>query len=412
MKPGDKMKTAVISVGKEVLTGKTVNTNLTHIASRLNQIGIDVNRSFVIDDVSVEYIKLLDFCDEDLIIFTGGLGPTIDDITRETVIGYYGVPTYVNQDVLKKDRAYFERASMVMNDTNNKQALFPVDSLVLDNPIGTAPGVIFTVDKKTIVLLPGPPHELIPMFEQVIKHLETTLDTKLFSKGFKLVGIGESTMEENLQGFYGKHAAVNLAPYASVGEIKYVFTSEDEDALNGAMADFYQLYSEYIYGDLEDSLQGIVVEMLGQEKLILSTSESCTGGMLAAAITSVSGSSNVFKEGFITYSNDAKMKYLGVTNKTIEQFGAVSEECAKEMCQGLQRNTKSDIAIAITGIAGPSGGSLEKPVGLVHFGMVYKNRTILERKVFNGNRKMVRTRAMMFALNMIRKELVNAKNYY
>ncbi|MBU1019829.1 MAG: CinA family protein, partial [Firmicutes bacterium] len=303
------MKTTIISVGKEVLTGKTVNTNLTHIASRLSQIGIDVNRSFVIDDIASEYVKILDFCDEDLIIFTGGLGPTIDDITRETVIEYFGVPTYINQEVLEKNREYFERISVTMQDTNNKQALFPVDSVLLDNQLGTAPGVLFKVKNKTIVLLPGPPHEMMPMFEQVIEYLQKTLEIKLISRGFKLVGIGESTMEKNLQDFYKNHSMVNIAPYASVGEIKYVFTSEDEDCLDDAMIAFYNVYSEYIYGDLEDHLQSIVVEMLIQENMQIATCESCTGGMLASAITSVSGSSQIFKEGFVTYSNEAKIRY-------------------------------------------------------------------------------------------------------
>ncbi|MBN2604200.1 MAG: competence/damage-inducible protein A [Bacilli bacterium] len=406
------MKTTVITVGKEVLTGKTINTNLMHIASRLSQIGIDVNRSFVIDDITEEYNKILDYCDENLIIFTGGLGPTIDDITRETVLNYFKVPTYVNQDVLSKIKEYFDRTSVTMQDTNDKQALFPVNGVMLSNQLGTAPGVLFPVDDKIIVLLPGPPHELIPMFEQVIDYLQKTLDIRLFSRGFKLVGIGESTMEKNLKDFYIQHPSVNLAPYASIGEIKYVFTSDDEEKLDEAMIDFYQLFSEYIYGDLEDVLHGVVVEMLIQENLVISTAESCTGGMLASAITSISGSSAIFKEGFVTYSNEAKMKYLDVKKDTLDTFGAVSEECAIEMCTGLQENTQSDIAISITGIAGPTGGTTDKPIGLVHFGLMFKNKKIHERKVFNGNREMVRTRAVIFALNMIRKELVNAKNYY
>lgn len=407
---GVNMKTTVISVGKEILTGKTTNTNLTHIAYRLSQIGINVNRSFVIDDIADEYKKILDFCDEDLIIFTGGLGPTIDDLTRETVIEYFGVKTYINEEVLKTIELYFIRTNVVMQDTNNKQALFPIDSVILENPLGTAPGVLFEVENKVIVLLPGPPHELKPMFELVVDFLIKRFKISLYSKGYKLVGIGESTMEKRLQGFYGNHQRVSIAPYASLGEIKYVFTSNNESELDTAMNAFHIEFSEYIYGDLNQSLPEVVVNSLIQNKLVISSAESCTGGLFSASITSISGSSSIFKEGFITYSNEAKMKYLGVSKQTLEAFGAVSQECVLEMAKGLQQKTSSDISISISGIAGPTGDSSNKPIGLVHFGLLYKQKLITEEKVFNGNRDMVRTRAVIFALNMIRKELSNEQN--
>jgi len=211
------MKTAIITVGKEVLTGKTINTNLATISRKLNEIGIDVNRSIVIDDIKEEYYSILDFCDSDLIIFTGGLGPTIDDITRETVIDYFNVETYLDKNVLKDMEDYFNRIKMKMEDTNNKQAYFPKDSIILKNDLGTAPGVIFKAKTKTIVLFPGPPHEMIPMLEELIIYLKNELDIKLYSKGFRMVGIGESTMEKSLTGFYEKHPLVNVAPYAGIG---------------------------------------------------------------------------------------------------------------------------------------------------------------------------------------------------
>jgi nicotinamide-nucleotide amidase len=404
------MKTAVVTVGKEILTGRTVNTNLRTIALKLKSIGIDVNRSYVIDDLKKEFKQVLDFMDEDLIIFTGGLGPTVDDITRETVIGYYGVDTYMDQDVLDKIKYYFDRAEVEMKNSNNKQALRPIESVRLDNDLGTAPGVYFKVDDKRIILLPGPPHEMIPMLNTVIDIIKDELDINLISRGYKLVGTGESSMENNLIGFYGVHPKVNVAPYANVGEIKYIFTSSDTDALDRCMNDFYNKFKEFIYGDLEDTLEGVVIDLLHQQNKLISVAESCTGGLLASHLVNVPGSSQVFKEGLVVYSNEAKMKYLDVSEDTLKEKGAVSPECVKEMCENLQEHTNAEVTVSISGIAGPTGGTEEKPVGLVYFGIRHNNETKLYRKVFNGDRYMIRYRAVIFALNQVRMELMEDEN--
>jgi len=403
------MKTAIITVGKEVLTGKTINTNLSTISAKLNEIGIDVNRSFVIDDQKEEYIKILDFIDEDLIFFTGGLGPTIDDITRETVLEYFGVETYLDMDILNTIKGYFDRMNLSMKDTNNKQALMPKEGVMLENKRGTAPGLYFKVKGKRIVLLPGPPIELRPMLEEVIGYLKDEIGVLLYSKGFKLVGTGESYMENKLNGFYEKHPTVNVAPYAGLGEIKYVFTSANLADLNLCMDEFFSQFKQFIYGDLNDTLEGVVVDLLKQQNKTISFAESCTGGMLASTIVNVSGSSAVFKESFVTYANKAKMKYLNVSSKVLDEFGAVSNECAHEMVVGLQKQTGADICLSVTGIAGPTGGTEEKPVGLVYFGLYHNNNIKTYRRVFNGTRSMIRTRAMIYGLNAIRGELLHEK---
>ena len=388
------MKTAFISVGKEVLTGKTVNTNLTFFAIELGKIGIDVSRSFVIDDVKEEYTRILNCIDEELIIFTGGLGPTVDDITRETVLEFFEVATYHNQDVLNNIKAYFDRLHLEMKDTNNKQALFPENGVLLTNDEGTAPGVYFEAKGKKVALLPGPPNENKPMVSQLISILKQKIKKPLFSKGYRLVGTGESHMEFELNGFYEKHPNVNIAPYAGAGEIKYIFTSDNELDIKEAMAEFYAKFNQYIYGSLTDTLEGVVVSLLRERNLVISTAESCTGGMLSGAITSVSGSSEVFNEGVVTYSNEAKMKYLNVPKDVLNAYGAASEECARSMALGLYQGTSSNITIAITGIAGPTGGTKEKPVGLVYFALCFKGSTTVKRRVFNGNREKVRQRAV------------------
>ncbi|MCF7926627.1 MAG: competence/damage-inducible protein A [Candidatus Izimaplasma sp.] len=399
------MKTAIITVGKEVLTGHTTNTNLQHIAERLNSIGIDVTRSFVIDDIKEEYIKILDFIDEDLIIFTGGLGPTIDDITRETVLEYFKCDTYINEEILDQIKSYFKQSGRTMKPTNHKQALVPKNGIVLKNNLGTAPGLYFKANNKQIILLPGPPKELKPQFEKALDIIKSTQSSSLISKGFRLIGIGESSIEHILKDFYQDHPKVNIAPYASTGEVKYIFTSQHKTALEKAMDEFVHLLDKYIYGTLNDTLEGVVIQKLKEKKLTLSTVESCTGGMLASRLVSVSGASDVFKEGLITYSNEAKKELVNVKSDTLKKHGAVSQECAYEMSHNQQKKRLYDVTLSITGIAGPTGGTKEKPVGLTYFGLTINNDTQTFRKIFNGDRNMIRLRATNYALNLIRQKI-------
>ena len=344
--------------------------------------------------------------DEDLVIFTGGMGPTIDDITRETVINYFGVETYMDQETLDKIKAMFDNVGVEMKSSNNKQALFPVDSIKLGNELGTAPGVYFKVGKRRIILLPGPPHEMLPVLDDAIEIIKNELDINLISRGFKLVGTGESSMENNLVGFYGVHPKVNVAPYANVGEIKYIFTSSDTDALDRAMKDFYKKFKEFIFGGLEDTLEGVVIELLREQNKVIAVAESCTGGKLATRLVNVPGSSNAFKEGLVVYADQAKMKYLDVEEETLKKHGAVSPEVAMEMCNNLFEKSDADITVSVTGVAGPGGGSEEKPVGLVYFGINHMGDTKIYKKVFNGNREMIRLRSVIFALNMVRETLI------
>jgi len=398
------METVVVTVGKEVLSGKTVNTNLRDIAVMLSAIGVEVKKSFVIDDDIEEYYKILDIVDEELVIFTGGLGPTVDDLTREAVYQYYQLETYIDEQVLADIKDYFDRRNQRMTSANHKQALFPVGGRILYNKLGTAPGVCIDVDEQHIVLLP---REMRPMLDEVINYLKDKAGLDVLSGGYKLVGTGESAMEEKLVGFYEQHPNVRIAPYASLGEIKYIFTSRNEVDLINAKNAFYNRFKEYVYGGLEETLEEVVVGLLRDKKAVLSTAESCTGGLLASLIVSVPGASDVFKEGLITYSNEAKMKYLNVDEKTLEIEGAVSEACVKEMAKNLYDQTDASYALAISGIAGPTGGTKEKPVGFVYFALCHHGNMVVEHQVFNGDRVMIQSRATIYALNMLRKVLIN-----
>jgi nicotinamide-nucleotide amidase len=400
------MRAVVITVGKELLMGKTVNGNLATIAEALSRLGIEVTRSFVIDDQAKDYQQVLDLCDEDLIVFTGGLGPTEDDLTKEVVFDYYDIEVELNKTVLDTIKGYFDRMNIEMKPSNVKQALLPKDGVILDNHRGTAPGIYFKHDAQHIVLFPGPPQEMEPMLNQVCDMLKTVLEDRVYSTGYKLVGVGESSLEDSMKEIYQMDSDVLVAPYASVGEIKYVFSSKNKTALNKVAHYFESKYGDYIYGNLDDTLEGFVVKLLANKGLTISMAESCTGGLLASRIVNVSGASTVFKEGFVTYSNASKMKHLKVQETTLKTKGAVSEQCAKEMVEGLYQATGCDVCVSITGIAGPNGGTKDKPVGLVYFGIRLNNEVKVHQRIFNGNREMVRYRATQTALDLIRKGLV------
>ena len=400
------MKAIIVTVGKELLMGKTINSNLATIAQELFKKGIDISRNYVIDDNLKAYYKVLDQCDEDIVIFTGGLGPTVDDLSKEAVFSYFNKEVYVDQETLDIIQGYFDRMNIEMTDANIKQAHNCVGGTILENKNGTAPGVYFKENNQHVVLLPGPPHEMLPMLKKSLEYILTDLDKEMHSIGYKLVGTGESTMEEGMKAFYTMDERVTVAPYASIGEIKYIFSSFDKEALQAVLDLFVKTYSEYIYGTLEDDLESVVVKMLNDHNLTISFAESCTGGLLASRIVNVSGASNILNESLITYSNETKMKYLNVSKDTLNNFGAVSEACAKEMVVGLCEQTGSKVGVSITGIAGPTGGTKEKPVGLVYFGLKIGDKVTVKSRVFSGSRYVVRYRATQYALNMVRKGLM------
>lgn len=400
------MKAIIVTVGRELLMGKTVNSNLATIARELFKKGIDVARNYVIDDNLKAYYKVLDQCDKDIVIFTGGLGPTVDDLSKEAVFSYFNKEVYVDEDTLRIIQGYFDRMNIEMTDSNIKQAHNCVGGTILENPNGTAPGVYFKENNQHIVLLPGPPHEMLPMLKKSLEYILTDIDKEMHSIGYKLVGTGESTMEEGMKEFYTMDERVTVAPYASIGEIKYIFSSFDEAALKTVSDRFEKKYKQYIYGLLDDDLEGVVVKLLNKHKKTISFAESCTGGLLASRIVNVSGASNVLNESLVTYSNQAKMKYLNVSKETLDNFGAVSEECAREMVIGLCEQTGANIGVSVTGIAGPTGGTKEKPVGLVYFGLMIDGKVTINHRTFSGSRYVVRYRATQYALNMVRKGLM------
>ena len=405
------MKAKIISVGDELLIGKTVNTNLTLISKELRSIGIEVNSASSVKDQEEAIFKTLKNSDESLVIFTGGLGPTRDDITKETVCKYYNLDLELNHETLTRIKNFFAKQNREMKDTNKKQAYFPKNAIVLSNNYGTAPGAIIQVDGKTIVMLPGPPSELIPMFRFVKDYLIERSDTTIYQSGYLVAGIGESEMESKMDCVYEKHPEVQIAPYADIASIQYIFTSSNSKALERALDHFRKLFSEYIVGPYDKTLETRVVETLMAQNKTISFAESCTGGLLAAYLVNVPNVSKVFNESYVLYSNGSKIKQLGINQMIIDKFGAVSKQCVYELAYQLAQRTDTDIVLSVSGIAGPSGGTAVKPVGTVYFGLHHEGKTKTYSKIFAGDRNLIRKKATIYGLYLVLKALLHEDHH-
>lgn len=412
------MKAELISIGTELLLGDIVNTNAQFLAKELATLGIDVYHQCVIGDneerVLRAFKEAFDRCD--IIITTGGLGPTQDDLTKELGAKYFNKKMILHEPSLEWIKKYLDIKDEEALEANKKQAYFPEGATILPNEKGTAPGAIISENNKTLIILPGPPKEMKSMFNNhVVKYLSDMTGEVIKSKTLRIFGIGESLMAKKINDIIQNSTNPTVAPYAKDYEVTLRVTAKEkneekcEALINPKCEEIKSILGEYIYGEGETSLDTVVAELLCKKKLSISTAESCTGGMVAATLISYPGISDVFKEGAVTYSNEAKMKRLGVKEETLNNFGAVSEETAREMAEGISREAKTDIGISTTGIAGPGGGTEEKPVGLVYIGVCIKGNVIVEKFNFTGDREAVRKKATMNALNILRKELI--RNY-
>ena len=409
------MKAELISVGTEILLGDIVNTNAQFLARELASIGIDVYRQEVIGDNEDRLLKTIDEAlkRSDMVITTGGLGPTGDDLTKETACKYFGMKMELHEESLKALKIYFKRLNRQITENNMKQVYFPKEAKVLPNPNGTAPGAILEKDNKIIVILPGPPREMKPMF---INHVKNYLAPKgkgmIISKVLRILGIGESYAAEKLKDIIDGTENPTVAPYAKEEDILFRITAKansKEEGLKLIEPVKNQIIDRLgidVYGEDDEKIEEVVSKLLIDRNIKISTAESCTGGMIASRLIGVPGVSEVFLEGAVTYSNEAKMRTLNVKEQTLKKFGAVSAETAMEMAEGIAKRTGSDISVVTTGIAGPGGGTEDKPVGLVYFGLYYKEKTYTYRYVFNGDRNKVRLKAAVTALDLVRRHIL------
>ena len=397
------MKAGIFLVGTELLNGATIDTNSIYIAEELNKYGIEIEFKMTVRDVMDEIVKALKYAKKnvDLVILTGGLGPTDDDITKEAMAKFLKKKLVVDekekQELLKKYKAYKNP-----NKTNFKEVEKPEGAVSFKNDVGMAPAVYI----DGMVAFPGFPNELKNMFPKFLKYYvkENNLKSQIYIKDIITYGIGESVLETTVKDLFTE------------GDIFYEFLVKDygtlirlqtkiENKKNVAkiVKKLYNRISEFIIGEDDDRIENTIYECLnsGEKPLTISTAESCTGGMIASKLIEVPGISTNFIEGIVSYSNEAKIKRLKVKKETLEKYGAVSEEVAREMLAGL----KTDVGISTTGIAGPDGGTKDKPVGLVYIGIKVKDEVKVFRRELKGDRNKIRQRAMMHALYNLLKIL-------
>ena len=405
------MNAEIIAVGTELLLGDILNTNAQYLSKQLAAYGVDVYAESVVGDHPkrlTEAIKLA-LSRSDVVILTGGLGPTADDLTRETTAALLGRKLVFNEAIWDKIAAYFKSKNRVPVESNRRQAMVPEGAEILENTCGTAPGLHLESEGKHLFLLPGPPWEMEAMFKHAVAPiLEKQTGCVLRSRVLRIFGMGESDAAERA-GELMDSANPTVAPYAKDNEMIFRITAKADDADSAeAMIDpveeeLRRRLGDVVYGTGETDLQTVAVEKLLDKNLTVATAESCTAGGLAAAITDVSGASRIFRTGIVAYHNETKEKLLGVPRDILEEHGAVSPQVACAMAEGIARVADADIGVGITGIAGPDGGTPTKPVGLVYIGICYKNQVKAIEFRFSGSRGQNRKSAIRNALNLILK---------
>jgi nicotinamide-nucleotide amidase len=406
----------ILAVGTELLLGDIINTNAQYIARRLADIGIGVYYQSVVGDNETRLYKAFELAlgRADIVITTGGLGPTKDDLTKETAAAIAGKDMFIDKKSLEWIESYFIKIGREMTENNRKQAYFPEGAIIFHNEHGTAPGCAIAIGEKKIILLPGPPREMKPMFENsVIPYLSQFQEGILVSKVLRICGIGESKMEDMLRDLISNQNNPTIAPYAKTGELTLRITSkartkeEAENMIKPVEEKIRNILGENIYGEGENtSLESIVAELLINHNKTIAIAESCTGGLLSARLVNYPGISLVFKEGAVTYSNEAKINRLGVKEATLKKYGAVSKETAEEMAKGISKSGGTYIGISTTGIAGPDGGTEEKPVGLVYAGLCIDGDVTSKKFNFRGDRQNIRERTVISVLDWVRRELI------
>lgn len=406
------MKAEILCVGTELLLGDIVNTNAVYLAKELAKLGINVYHQAVVGDnperLKASLKEALSRCD--LVITTGGLGPTCDDLTKETAAEVLKLPMEENAEELQHIKEYFKKINRTMTDNNRKQALIPKGAVILKNGFGTAPGILAENNGKFLALLPGPPREMRPMFDnELAPILKKYTGKTLVSRTIHIFNVGESAVESKLKDLMNSLENPTLAPYAKDGEVLLRVTAATESTEKG-----YEMIepviekvretigNEYIYGIDVGNLQTALVKALHEKNLKIATAESITGGLVSKRITEVSGSSEVFECGICSYSNNIKHSVLGVSQETLDTFTEYSAETALEMAKGVRRISGADIGISTTGIAGPNGGTDEKPVGLVYVAVDSDNysdvKKLLLSRGFSEERELIRYLASSHAL--------------
>ena len=406
------MTVELISVGTEILLGNIVNTNAAYLAEKCAQLGLVCYYQSVVGD-NAERIKMTletAASRSDLIIMSGGLGPTEDDLTKEVAAEFASKKLLLDKHSLERIETYFAARGIKPTENNRKQAMIPEGAVIFDNNNGTAPGMMMEAGKVKIILLPGPPGELIPMFEEsVIPEIQKLHEGIIYSQTVKICGVAESKAETMVKDLIDNQTNPTIATYAKTGEVHIRVTAKADTQkeavklVKPVVKELKQRFGYDIYSTDDDTtLEKAVVDLLIANELTVTCAESCTGGLLSARLINVPGVSDVYKAGFVTYSNKAKRKHLGVKKSTLQKYGAVSRQTAEEMVKGVAFAAKADVAVSVTGIAGPDGGTKEKPVGLVYVSCNVKGKITTKEFHFSGNRSKVRENTVSSALILMR----------
>lgn len=410
------MVVEIISVGTEILLGNIVNTNAAYLAEKCAGLGLLCYYQDVVGDNEERLASVINtaLSRADILLLSGGLGPTQDDLTKETAAKVLGKNLYLHEPSKEAITEFFKNRGMEITENNWKQAMVPEDSIVVDNPNGTAPGIIMKENGKHVILMPGPPNEMIPMFDNSIMPYLSELEPGIiYSQIVKICGIGESKAESMVEDLINEQSNPTIATYAKTGEVHLRVTARAEEEkeakkmVKPIVKELKGRFGNHIYTTQEDvTLEKAVVDLLVANHLTITTVESCTGGMLAARLINVPGVSEIFKTGYITYSNKSKRRVLGIKKPLLEKHGAVSPEVAKDMAKRSALFAKADVSVGITGIAGPDGGSDEKPVGLVYIACNVCGRIDVKECHFSGNRMKIRENSVSAALSMLRESIL------
>ena len=407
------MTVEIIAVGTEILLGNIVNTNAAYLAEKCAGLGLSCYHQDVVGDNEerlMETIRLA-LTRADIILLSGGLGPTQDDLTKEAAAKVMGKELYLHEPSREAIRQFFAERNLEITENNWKQAMVPEGAVVVENPGGTAPGIIIAENGKHAVLMPGPPGELIPMFEKsIMPYLAGLTSGVIYSQTVKICGVGESKAESMVEDLVSAQNNPTIATYAKTGEVhlRVTATAPDEKEakklVKPMVKELKGRFGNHVYTtDSEVTLEKAVVDLLAANKLTACTVESCTGGMLSARLINVPGVSEVFKSGYVTYSNKSKRKLLGIKKNNLMKHGAVSEQIAREMAKTAAVLARTDVSVSTTGIAGPDGGTPEKPVGLVYIACNVCGRTTVKECRFHGSREKIRESTVSAALSLMRE---------
>lgn len=409
------IKAEILAVGTELLMGQIANTNAQYISGRLPEVGIGVYYHTVVGDNPSRLKECLSLAIKraDIVIMTGGLGPTKDDLTKETISEFFGRKLVLHQESLQKIEDFFKKLNRDMTENNKKQAYLPEGSLVIENNNGTAPGCIIEDGQKVVVMLPGPPKEMRPMFDKtVMDYFSKKAKFKIVSRFVRIFGIGESAMEEKIIDIIDRQTNPTIAPYAKDGEVTLRITAmcnndkEGEELITPVIDEIKNRLGDTVYSVDNKSLEEVVGELLIKNNISISFAESCTGGLLSSKITDIPGISSVFAGSMVTYSNDVKARNLGVSEETLKTHGAVSSSTAKEMAVNIRRIMNTRLGLSITGIAGPGGATESKPVGLVYVALADENDVVCRKLNLLGDRNKIRNNTVLNALDMIRRYIL------